>query len=304
MRGHLYALNASTGKVTWTFAGTAGPGQPGHSTWKGNSWQLGGGDIWMAPAFDAKLGLLYVAVANPEPRVMGAQRAGADLYTNSLVALHASTGKIDWTFQSIHHDLWDYDNTMTPVIASVKYKTGVRTVVIYGSKSAWLYYLDAQTGKPAIGVHNEKVPQLASQATAKTQPIPAGQSLVPTCPQKTGVTQPIPDYTSGCEFTPYLHMPVIVTQAGLAATTGPRCRSIPSPGCCTSRPPSSTSLTPTGPRSTSRRSTSWRASSAGACSRGESQDEQDRLEGTDAVRPVQRRRGAEHRVRSAVRGLS
>jgi outer membrane protein assembly factor BamB len=53
MRGHLYALNASTGKVTWTFAGTAGPGQPGHSTWKGNSWQLGGGDIWMAPGFDA-----------------------------------------------------------------------------------------------------------------------------------------------------------------------------------------------------------------------------------------------------------
>jgi PQQ-dependent dehydrogenase (methanol/ethanol family) len=214
MRGHLYALNESTGKVAWTFAGTAGPGQPGHGTWKGNSWQLGGGDIWMAPAFDAKLGLLYVAVANPQPRVMGAQRAGANLYTNSLVALHAGTGKIDWTFQSIRHDLWDYDNTMTPVLASVKYKAGVKTVVIYGSKSAWLYYLDAKTGKPAIGVHNEKVPQLASQATAKTQPIPAGQSLVPTCPQKTGVTQPIPDYKSGCQFTPYLHTPVLVTPGG------------------------------------------------------------------------------------------
>jgi PQQ-dependent dehydrogenase (methanol/ethanol family) len=214
MRGHLYALNASTGRLAWTFAGTAGPGQPGHSTWKGSSWQLGGGDIWMAPAFDAKTGLLYVAVANPEPRVKGAQRAGADLNTNSLVALHASTGKIAWTFQSIRHDLWDYDNTMTPVIANVKYKAGVQSVVIYGSKSAWLYYLNAKTGKPAIAVHNQKVPQLASQATAATQPIPAGQPLVPTCPQKTGVTRPIPDYTSGCEFTPYLHTPVLVTPGG------------------------------------------------------------------------------------------
>ncbi len=219
MRGHLYALNEGTGKVTWTFAGTAGPGQPGHGTWTGNSWQLGGGDIWMAPAFDATLGLLYVAVANPQPRVMGAQRAGANLYTNSLVALHAGSGKIAWTFQSVRHDLWDYDNTMTPVIATVKYsaghsRSGTRTVVIYGSKSAWLYYLDVKTGKPAIPIHNENVPQLASQATAKTQPIPAGQPLVPTCPQKTGVTQPVPDYTSGCEFTPYLHTPVLVTPGG------------------------------------------------------------------------------------------
>ena len=79
---------------------------------------LGGGDVWMAPAVDPQLGLLYLAVANPEPRVSGAARAGNDLYTNSLVALNAATGKLDWYFQSVHHDLWDYDDTMTPVIAS------------------------------------------------------------------------------------------------------------------------------------------------------------------------------------------
>ncbi|HEY3958563.1 MAG TPA: PQQ-binding-like beta-propeller repeat protein, partial [Streptosporangiaceae bacterium] len=93
MRGHLYALHASNGTVAWRFAGTAGPGQPGHSSWKGTSWMLGGGDIWMAPAVDPQLGTLYVAVANPEPRVSGAARAGNDLYTNSLVALNAATGK-------------------------------------------------------------------------------------------------------------------------------------------------------------------------------------------------------------------
>ncbi len=214
MRGHLYALHASDGSLAWTFAGTAGPGQPGHSTWKGTSWELGGGDVWMAPAVDSKLGLIYLAVANPEPRVLGAAQAGADLYTNSLVALNARTGKLAWFFQSVHHDLWDYDNTMTPVIASVRYPSGVKTVVIYGSKSAWLYYLDAKTGKPDLPVHQVKVPALKSQATAATQPIPAGESLVPTCPQRSGPTRPIPDYVSGCEFTPYLSTPVLVTPGG------------------------------------------------------------------------------------------
>jgi PQQ-dependent dehydrogenase (methanol/ethanol family) len=216
MRGHLYALRPSNGSVAWTFAGTAGPGQPGHNTWKGNSWQLGGGDVWMAPSFDAKLGLLYLAVANPEPRVTGGPRAGDNLYTNSLVALHVRTGKMAWYFQSVHHDLWDYDNTTTPVIANIRYPghRSATTVVVYGSKTAWLYYLDAKTGKPALPVREVKVPQLASQATARTQPIPAGQPLTPTCPQPTGPTRPIPDYVKGCEFTPYLSTPVLVTPGG------------------------------------------------------------------------------------------
>ena len=183
MRGHLYALHASDGTPAWSFAATAGPGQPGHSSWKGTSWKLGGGDVWMAPAIDPRLGLVYLALANPQPRVAGAARAGRDLYTNSLVALRWSTGKLVWYFQSVHHDLWDYDNTMTPLIARVRYARGAETVVIYGSKTGWLYYLDARTGKPALPVRERRVPQLAAQATSRTQPIPAGQPLVPTCPQ-------------------------------------------------------------------------------------------------------------------------
>jgi PQQ-dependent dehydrogenase (methanol/ethanol family) len=214
MRGHLYALRASTGAVAWSFAGTAGPGQPGHNTWKGSSWKLGGGDVWMAPAVDPQLGLIYLAVANPEPRVDGAARAGNDLYTNSLVALRWNTGKVAWYFQSVHHDLWDYDDTMSPVIADIRYHAGVRKVVIYGSKTGWLYYLNAQTGKPVIGVREKKVPGLASQATSATQPIPQGDSLVPTCPSTNNSTRPIPDFTSGCEFTPYLNAPILVTPGG------------------------------------------------------------------------------------------
>jgi PQQ-dependent dehydrogenase (methanol/ethanol family) len=211
MRGHLYALRASDGSVAWSFAATAGPGQPGHSTWKGNSWLHGGGDVWMAPAIDPQLGLIYVTLANPEPRTRGGRRAGDNLYTNSLVALRWNTGKPVWHFQSVHHDLWDYDNEMSPVIASVRYGGRVQKVVIYGSKSAWLYYLNARTGKPALRVREVKVPTLAALATSPTQPVPAGDSLIPTCPQRTGPTSAIPDYLSGCEFTPFQSKPVIVT---------------------------------------------------------------------------------------------
>ena len=211
MRGHLYALRASDGTVAWSFAATAGPGQPGHGSWKGNSWLHGGGDAWMAPAIDPQLGLIYLTLANPEPRTRGGRRAGNNLYTNSLVALRWNTGKLIWHFQSVHHDLWDYDNTMSPVIADVRYGSSVRKVVVYGSKTAWLYYLNARTGKPVLGVREEKVPTVAALASSPTQPIPAGDSLVPTCPQRTGPTQAIPDYLSGCEFTPFQSKPVIVT---------------------------------------------------------------------------------------------
>ncbi len=209
MRGHVYALRASNGSLAWSFASTD-PGTPGHRTWSGSSWRLGGGDAWMPPAVDPQLGLIYMTLANPEPRTVGAAGPARNLYTNSVVALRWNTGQVAWHFQSVHHDLWDYDNEMAPVIASVRYGPADRTVVVYGSKTAWLYYLDAKSGRPVLRVRERHVPQLAAQATAPTQPIPAGDPLVPVCPQRTGASQVIPGYRGGCEFTPYLNQPVMV----------------------------------------------------------------------------------------------
>jgi glucose dehydrogenase len=211
MRGHLYALHAANGTVAWNFATTAAPGTPGGETWSGGSYALGGGDAWMAPAIDPQLGLMYLAVANPEPRTDGSARAGNNLYTNSLVALRWKTGQVAWYFQSVHHDLWDYDNTMSPVIATVSYGGRPQETVIYGSKTGYLFYLDARTGQPLIPVREVPVPALPAQDTSATQPIPGGDALMPTCPTAGTATRAIPDFASGCEFTPYLSRAVLVT---------------------------------------------------------------------------------------------
>jgi PQQ-dependent dehydrogenase (methanol/ethanol family) len=214
IRGQVFALNAATGTQAWSFATTAGPGQPGHNTWSGNSWKDGGGDVWLPGAIDPQLGLIYITAAEPQARTIGSNRAGNDLYTCSVIALNLKTGKLAWWWQSVHHDLWDYDDEMSPVIADVNYGGKVQKVVIYGSKTGWLFYLNAETGKPVLKVAAEKVPQLTSQATSPTQPLPAGDSLVPTCPVAGTPTEQIPDYVTGCEYTPYSSQPFMETPGG------------------------------------------------------------------------------------------
>ncbi len=211
MRGHLYALHAADGSLAWTFGSTAGPSDPNSGSWPPGRYLGGGGDAWIGPAIEPKLGLIYITFGNPDPLVTGGRRAGDNLYDNSIVALHASTGKMAWYFQSVHHDLWDYDNEMWPVIARVSYAGTPREVVIYGSKTGWLYYLDARTGQPVVPVHEKPVPVVPALDSSPTQPIPAGDSLVPTCPRTTGPTQVIPGYQAGCEFTPPGDRPVMDT---------------------------------------------------------------------------------------------
>lgn len=205
MRAHVYALNASDGSVKWNFGATTS------GTWSGTSWQVGGADSWMAPAVDPQLGLIYVTLGNAKPRGDGIDRVGNNLYANSIVALNWATGKLAWYFQSVHHDLWDLDNVMFPLIANINYGGTVRHVVVYGSKSGWLYYLDAKTGKPVLPVKEHTEPVSAALANSPTQPIPQGDSLVPTCTGTTGINRPVPGYKSGCEFAAYGSTPVVIS---------------------------------------------------------------------------------------------
>jgi PQQ-dependent dehydrogenase (methanol/ethanol family) len=209
-RGRAYALHASTGEIAWTFWGAPGPGEYGHDTWEGDSWRTGGAVTWMAPALDPDQGLLYWAFGNPYPRTDGSSRGGDNLFANTLVALDARTGTRRWHFQSVHHDIWDLDNVMSPVLADLTIDHRTRRVVVYGSKVGQYYILDRVTGQPVQGVRERPVPQDARQKTAPTQPFPAGEPFVPQAPRYDNATRPVPFYPAGGLFTPHWDRATII----------------------------------------------------------------------------------------------
>lgn len=114
-----------------------------------DSWQHGGGPAWHHPAYDPKLGLLFVNTGNPAPDLDGTDRPGDNLYTDCVVALDVKTGKVRWYYQIVSHDLWDYDTSPPPVLVDVRDATGaIVPAVAQASKVPWVYVLDRRTGAP------------------------------------------------------------------------------------------------------------------------------------------------------------
>ncbi|MBK6673791.1 MAG: PQQ-binding-like beta-propeller repeat protein [Proteobacteria bacterium] len=181
VRGKVKAFDARNGKPLWTFHTIPGPGEIGHDTWPANSnaWQKGGGTVWQTPAVDPSLGLIYFSTGNPGPDFNGAVRPGDNLFSASIVAIEARTGKYRWHFQQVHHDIWDYD-APSPVVLFDATVDGVpRKGLAQVGKTGWAYILDRVTGKPLIGIDERPVPQEPRQATAATQPYPRGDAIVP-----------------------------------------------------------------------------------------------------------------------------
>jgi PQQ-dependent dehydrogenase (methanol/ethanol family) len=209
-RGRAYALKAATGEIAWTFWSAPGPGEFGHDTWEGDSWKTGGAVPWIHPAIDPELGLVYWTFSGPYPRTDGSSRGGDNLFANSIVALDAGTGKRRWHFQSVHHDIWDMDNVMAPVLADLRIGGRLRKVVVYGSKVGMYYILDRHTGEAIHGMEERSVPQDVRQKTAPTQPFPGGESFVPQEPRIDKATRPVPFYETGGLYTPHWDRPVII----------------------------------------------------------------------------------------------
>jgi len=180
IRGRVKAYDARTGKPIWTFHTIPGPGETGHDTWPKDSdaWKRGGGPIWQTPAIDPELGTLYVSVGNASPDFNGGVRPGDNLFTASIVALDARTGKYKWHYQLVHHDIWDYDGPNPIVLFDARIKGRMRKALVEVSKTGWAYILDRVTGKPIIGIKERKVPQDARQATSPTQPYPVGDPII------------------------------------------------------------------------------------------------------------------------------
>jgi quinohemoprotein ethanol dehydrogenase len=181
VRGRIKAFDANTGRLLWTFFTIPGPGETGHDTWPkdSNAWQRGGGTVWQTPAADRELGLIYFSTGNASPDFNGAVRAGDNLFTSSIVAIEAKTGKYRWHFQQVHHDIWDYDSPNPVILFDARIEGRVRKGLVQVGKTGWAYILDRETGQPLLGIDERPVPQEPRQATAATQPYPRGDAIVP-----------------------------------------------------------------------------------------------------------------------------
>jgi len=197
LRGRITAHNAKTGGEVWRWWAVPEPGQPGSETWDGDSWKTGGGAMWVQPALDPDLGVIYVNTGNPWPDYNGSTRAGANLFTSSIVALDAMSGQYKWHYQAVHHDLWDFDMPTPLILFDQVYNGQTRKALAAHSKQGWVYILDRVTGKPILPIEEKPVPQEERQKTAATQPIPTGDPTAPQC------AEAVKDYQRGCMFTPF-----------------------------------------------------------------------------------------------------
>jgi quinohemoprotein ethanol dehydrogenase len=180
-RGRVKAYDSKDGHLIWTFYTIPGPGEPGHETWPqdNDAWMHGGATVWQTPAVDPDLGLIYFTTGNPGPDFNGHVRPGNNLFSVSMLAVEAKTGKYRWHFQQVHHDIWDYDSPNPVILIDVTLNGRLRKAAAEASKTGWVYILDRVTGKPLIGIDEKAVVQEPRQLTSPTQPFPRGDAFVP-----------------------------------------------------------------------------------------------------------------------------
>ncbi|MGC2821634.1 MAG: PQQ-dependent dehydrogenase, methanol/ethanol family, partial [Candidatus Sulfotelmatobacter sp.] len=143
VRGFIDAYDASTGTRRWRFYTVPGPGEPGHETWEGDSWKVGGAPAWNTGTYDAATNQIFWPTGNPAPSNRGEGRAGDNLFSNSLLALNADTGKMNWYFQFTKHDEHDWDATQVPVILDA----GGKHLIAQANRNGYFYVIDRATGK-------------------------------------------------------------------------------------------------------------------------------------------------------------
>jgi alcohol dehydrogenase (cytochrome c) len=151
VRGFLAAYDLATGQQQWKFETIPGPGEVGHETWENDAWRTGGGGTWNTGSYDPSTDMLYWGVGNPSPDFSGDPRPGDNLFTDSVIALHASTGKLAWYFQFTPHDEHDWDSAQTPVLADLVIGGGVRKAICWPNRNGFYYVLVRITGEFLVG---------------------------------------------------------------------------------------------------------------------------------------------------------
>ncbi len=169
--GVVRAFDARTGGLLWAWdpVPEGSPAPPGSSTWR-----RGTTNAWSILSVDAERGLVYVPTGNTSPDYYGGLRAGLDRYSSALVALSGATGEVVWDFQTVHHDVWDYDVPSQPALIELSTSEGVRPAVVQATKLGHLFVLDRATGEPIHPVEERPVPKggVPGEALSPTQPFP------------------------------------------------------------------------------------------------------------------------------------
>jgi alcohol dehydrogenase (cytochrome c) len=146
------AYDVKTGDGLWRFNATPSPGDPGNDTWPAGSWKHGGGSIWVTGSYDPETNLTFWGTGNPNPGWNGDPRSpGDNLYTDSVLALDADTGKLKWYYQFTPNDEFDWDAVEVPVLADLQWEGKPRKVILWANRNGFFYVLDRTTGKFLLG---------------------------------------------------------------------------------------------------------------------------------------------------------
>ena len=173
--GDIRAFDVRTGKLVWVFHTIPRPGELGYDTWPKDAYKyMGGVDVWGEITVDEKRGIAYFPTASAKYELYGGDRPGANLFADCLLALDARTGKYKWHFQTVHHDIWDYDPTAAPQLATVKHNGKNLDIVALAGKNGFLFVFDRVTGKPLWPIEERPVPKsdVPGEWTSPTQPFP------------------------------------------------------------------------------------------------------------------------------------
>lgn len=174
--GEIRAFDARSGAFLWSFDPVPrNPEDPEHGNWTPESLaNTGGGNAWSLLSVDAKRDLVFVPTSSASPNWFGGTRPGDNRYANSVVALRGSTGKVVWHFQTVHHDVWDWDTPAQPMLVDVPKGGRLIPAVVILSKQSLVFVLNRDTGVPLFPVEERAVPTdgIAGDALSKTQPFP------------------------------------------------------------------------------------------------------------------------------------
>ena len=173
--GYVRAYNVITGKLEWTFHTIPHPGEFGYDTWPKDAYKyVGGVNVWSEISVDPVRGIAYLPLGSPTYDYYGADRKGSNLFGNSIVALDTRTGKRLWHFQTVHHDLWDYDLSPAPQLLTVNRNGKSIDAVAVATKHGFVFVFDRVTGEPIFPIEEKSFPasHMPGEESWPTQPIP------------------------------------------------------------------------------------------------------------------------------------